>query len=612
MAAKGKTSQLLVWILLGLVLIGLGGYGVDSFGGSVRSIGQVGDREITTRDYARALQQEIRAFEAQIGQSLPFQTAVALGIDRVVRQNLVTVAALDNEAARIGLSVGDAAVRRELLAIEAFRGLDGSFDREAYRYVLEQNGFSEAEFEEELRAESARTLLQAAVVGGVAAPGPHVAALYRWAAERRDARILRLTAPAEPVGAPDDAMLRAHYAANIADYTLTEGRRISFGWLSPAVLAEAVEVDEAAIRELYDRRIADYVRAERRLVERLVFATEAEAQAAMDRIAADEGAFAALVTERGLTLADVDLGDVARDDLGAAGEAVFALTGPGVVGPLPSPLGPAIFRMNGILAAEETPFEAAREELRGELALERARRQIAERISEVQDLLAGGATVEDLARDLGMESGSIEWREGDSEGIAAYADFRTAAAGLAEGDFPRLVELDDGGAAVLRLDGLIAAAPEPFEAVVVRVIEDWAAAETAARLAAEAEALAARLRGGEPAETLGPPVEAFAGIGRDGFVEGVPRTTVAALFEMAPGEVRVQTEGAEVLVVILDAIVPPEAEDAEASDLRAAIAAQAAEGIAQDLFQHFSRALESEAGIRFDDAAIAAVHTQFQ
>lgn len=612
MAAKGKTSQLLVWVLLGLVLIGLGGYGVDSFGGSVRSIGQVGDREITTSDYARALQQEIRAFESQLGQSLPFQTALALGIDRVVRQNLVTVAALDHEAARIGLSVGDEAVRRELLQIEAFRGLDGGFDREAYRYVLEQNGFSEAEFEEQLRAESARTLLQAAVVGGVAAPESHVEAIYRWAAERRDLRLLRLTEPAVPLGAPDDAALRAHYEANIAAYTLPEGRRITWGWLSPATLSATVEVDETAIRELYDRRIAEYVRPERRLVERLVFATEAEAQAAMARIATDEDAFAALVAERGLTLADIDLGDVARDELGAAGEAVFALAEPGVVGPLPSPLGPAIFRMNGILAAEETPFEAAREELRDELALERARRRIAEQMAEVQDLLAGGATVEDLARDLGMELGTIEWREGMSDGIAAYTAFRSAAPGLAEGDFPQLVEFDDGGAAVLRLDAVIAAAPQPFEEVEVRVIEDWAAAETAARLAADGEALAARLRAGEPAEALGLPLEAFAGIGRDGFVEGLPRTTQAAVFEMAAGEVRVQTEGAEVLVVILDAVLPPEAGDAEAGELRAAIAAQAAEGIAQDLFQHFSRALEAEAGIRFDDAAIAAVHTQFQ
>jgi len=612
MAAKGNTSRLLVWILLGMLVVGLAGFGVDSFGGSVRAIGRVGDRDISTRDYARALQQEIRAFEAQIGQSVPFQTAVTLGLDRVVRQNLVTVAALDNEARRIGMSVGDDTVRRELLQIEAFRGLDGSFDRDSYRFVLEQNGFGETEFEDQLRAESTRSLLQSAVVGGVAAPPAHVDALYGWAAERRSFRLLRLASPSEPVGEPDDAALQAHYEANLAAYTRPEGRRITYGWLSPASLIDSVEVDEAAVRALYDRRIGEFVQPERRLVERLVFASEAEAQAAMDRLAGDEGAFAAIVAERGLALSDVDMGDVSREELGAAGEAVFALAAPGVVGSLPSPLGPAIFRMNGILAAQETPFEEARDELRAELAMERARRQIAERMAEVQDLLAGGATVEDLARDLGMELGTIDWRDGDSDGIAAYTAFRTAATGLTEGGFPELVEFDDGGLAVLRLDALLAAEPQPFDAVVVQVIEDWAAAETAARLAAEAEALAGRLRAGEAAEALGPAGEAFAGMTRDGFVEGVPRAVLTTLFAMTPGEVKVQAQEAEVLVLVLDEVLPPDPADAEAEALRAAIRSQASEGIAQDLFQHFARALEGEAGIFFDDAAIAAVHTQFQ
>jgi peptidyl-prolyl cis-trans isomerase D len=66
--ARGKGANIFVWIILGLLIVGLAGFGVGGFGGSVRSIGKVGDREITTSDYARALQQEIRAYEAQIGQ----------------------------------------------------------------------------------------------------------------------------------------------------------------------------------------------------------------------------------------------------------------------------------------------------------------------------------------------------------------------------------------------------------------------------------------------------------------------------------------------------------------------------------------------------------------
>src|SRR5690606_26513793 len=97
-------------------------------------------------------------------------------------------------------------------------------------------------------------------------------------------------------------------------------------------------------------RAAEYHQPERRLVERLVFATEDEAKAALDAIAKGETDFETLVTERGLTLDDINLDEVTRDSFGtAAGDAVFALAEPGLAGPVMTDLGPAIFRVNAIL-----------------------------------------------------------------------------------------------------------------------------------------------------------------------------------------------------------------------------------------------------------------------
>jgi peptidyl-prolyl cis-trans isomerase D len=47
---------------------------------------------------------------------------------------------------------------------------------------------------------------------------------------------------------------------------------------------------------------------------------------------------------------------------------------PGIAGPLPSEFGPALYRINAILAATETTFEEARETLKPELAADAARR----------------------------------------------------------------------------------------------------------------------------------------------------------------------------------------------------------------------------------------------
>ena len=119
---KRKGASILVWVLLAMLVVGLGGFSITNFGGRVTTIGRVGDREITTQDYATALRAEINAFSAQIGQPLTGAQALQLGVDRKARENLVSATALDNEAARLGVSVGDARVAKEITGIKAFQG----------------------------------------------------------------------------------------------------------------------------------------------------------------------------------------------------------------------------------------------------------------------------------------------------------------------------------------------------------------------------------------------------------------------------------------------------------------------------------------------------------
>lgn len=611
---KGKTANIFVWIILGLLVIGLAGFGVDGFGGSVRSVGKVGDREIRVQDYARALQQEIRSLEQQFGQAISLQQAQAMGLDRAVLAQLVSVAALENEAMRVGISAGDATVREEILSIPAFRGLDGNFSREAYRFTLQQEGWSERDFEDRVRLDVARSILQAGVVSATTAPQAFVDALHGWQGEGRDISVLRIERAQlpEPVPAPTDADLAAFYADNPEAFTLPEARRITYVWVTPAMIVDDIVVDEQALRELYDFRIADFAQPERRLVERLVFADAADADAARARLDAGEIDFPGLVAERGLALEDTDMGDVTEAQLGAAGPGVFALDGPGIAGPLPSPFGPALFRVNAILAAQEIPFEQAIPELREQLAIDRARRLIADRFDEFEDLLAGGAELEDLARDTEMELGTIDFREGSREGIAGYEAFRRAAETVREGAFPQIEALEDGGVFALRLDAVVPPELQPFEAVVVQVIEAWDAAEAAARIAAHAATVAAALDAGETAEGLGLVEDALEGITRDAFVPGVPRAVVAAAFTLEPGaRETVQANGVAYLLT-LERIVPAETGTPEAEAQRRAIADRAREGVAQDLFSSYARLLEREAGITINDAAIQAVHAQFR
>ncbi|MGR3660863.1 MAG: peptidylprolyl isomerase [Paracoccaceae bacterium] len=611
--AKGKSSRIFVWIILILLIVGLAGFGATSFNGQLRYVGKVGDTEISVSRYSRELDQELRALSAQVGQTLTLSQARQFGVDTAVLQRLVAAAALENETKQIGLSVGDEEVRRQLLASTAFAGIDGQFDREAYEFTLQRAGLSPAEFEDTVRADTAGAVLEGAISGGVKAPAVYGDIILDFIGERRNFSWIELDAASleAPIPASTVTDILAYYDANTDAFMLPEARNLTYVWLSPDAITSQIEVDEDALLQLYKDRANEYNQPERRLVERLIFGSEQEADAAIAAITAGTSTFEDVVTARGLSLADIDLGDVTRTVLGFAGEDVFALTSPGIVGPLNTDLGPALFRVNAILSASETPFEDVREALQEEYAADAARRLIGDQITEFDDLLAGGATLEDLADETDMVLGQIDWTAETTDDIAAYEAFAAAASQVTADDFPEIVALDDGGVFALRLNEIVAAHPEAFETAKNQVEAAWLNAETLARLTTIAETLTTAIDGGETISSQGHPVTVETHITRSSFIEDTPAEFLADVFKLESGKSLLFANGDKVLVAQLLKVLPPDAEDPDSEVLKTTITNDSSQSTAQDLLMSFTRAVETDAGIVLNQEALNAVHAQF-
>lgn len=612
--AKGSNtlSKTAVWILMGLLILGLGGFGATSLTGTLRTVGQVGDKYIDINLYARTLSQEIQAVSAETGNPLTFAQARAIGLDQAVLARIVRARALDHEAEQMGLSVGDEALRDEILNIPSFQGVDGSFDRDAYSFALDQAGTSEAEFETQLREEVARSLLQAAIMSGTTMPDTYAETLVSFLGETRDFTWSRLGTSdlAEPLEPASDEVLRAYYEANLGDYELPETKRITFTVLLPDDLIDTIAVDEEDLRAEYQARINEYNRPERRLVERLVYLDEAEADQAAAQLEVNGTTFEALVQDRGLSLGDVDLGDVSRLELDAAGEAVFNAEVGDVVGPLPSTLGPALFRVNAILPAQNTSFEDATPLIRQELASDAARRQVAVLAEEYDNLLAGGATLEELDQETDMRIGTIDWFPAQGEGIAAYDGFRDAAAALSEDDFPEIVQLDEGGIVALRLEEILPPRPAPFEEARLNIQGNWEAEQTEQRLTAQAEAVVPALEAGESfaSQALDSIVETD--LDRSAFVQGTPPAFMTEVFDMEPGDVRIIPSFGSILIVRLDGITPIGG-SAEAATETAALSEEMGQLLAAEIFTIFSEDVVLRAGPQINQQALDAVHVNF-
>lgn len=613
MAKKGFSfSKTAVWALMGLLILGLGGFGAINLSGNLRSIGSVGDKSISVDQYARQLQQEIRAIEAQTGESLPFARAQEMGLDRAVLQRIVRNRALDHEADEMGISIGDATLRDEIVAISAFQGIDGNFDREGYRFALQQSGMSEAEFERSIREEAARGLLQRAILGGVSMPDTYARTLVDYVAEQRSFTWARLSESDldTPVAEPTEEELQAYYDANTDDFMLPASKSITYAWLRPEDLLDEVEVPEEELRAEYDARSDEYDQPERRLVERLVFANEEAATQAAAALEVDGTTFEALVEERGLALADVDMGDVAKSDLDAAGDAVFGAKSGDIVGPLPTSLGPALFRVNAVLPAQNVPFEEAREVLEETLAISRATRAVEARAQEIDDRLAGGATLEDLAEETKMNLGTIDWTQESSEGIAAYGAFREAAASLSADAFPQIDQLEDGGVFAMRLDETKPERPEPFEQARDAVETAWRNAQIVEALTAKAESLTDTLAEAEGFEAAGLTPQLGEGMTRSSYVDGTPDDFMDQVFDLDEGGVAVLPAGDSVVVLRLDAVTPA-GEDDQTQALMDRLSQQLDQALAQGLFDIYSNAVMRDADPQIDQRAVSAVHVNF-
>lgn len=636
---KGKST--IVWVLMGMLVLGLGGFGVTNFGGGQTEVGRVGDTTITASDYARALQNQLNAYSQQTGQPFTVAQAESIGLTQQVQSQLFTAAALSEEARKIGVSVGDEKVAETIMEAPNFRGPNGQFDRTAYGEMLRRQGMDEGDFETQIREDEARLILQRAVATGASAPKPAVEQTVSWMLESRDITWREITAAqlGETVQRPDDETLTAWHQANADRFTAPELRKITYVWLTPEMLEGEVELDEAALRAEYDRRIAEFQQPERRMVSRLVFPTVEDAEAAKTRIDAGEVPFASVVMERGLTLDDIDLGELSKEDLGGeTGDAVFALDQPGVVGPFQSDLGPALYAMNAILDPVDISFEAAQDDLRGEAAIDRAARMIEDRSGDFEDLLASGASLEDVAEETQMELGQIDFdatAEPQHTGIDGYQSFRERAAVITAEDFPELFQLDDGGVFALRLDEIVPPTLRPFDEVADQVAEDWIASETHGMLLALAEEEAVATEPGEAAaapeaaepeaaETpegqpataeaaAAPEAQKAMALTRDGWIDGAPAELIAQAFAMTePGVTQVVDAQDRVFLVTLDAIHEADMDSEAATEVADAVRQRLEQSLQNDLFDYYVRSVQAESGIQLNQSAINAAQTMVQ
>lgn len=618
---RSSRSNIFVWVLIGLLIVALAGFGlgnaVSGMAGS--AVAEVGDRTITPRRFVRAYQTELQRLRQMTGQAtLTENQARVFGLDRQVIGQLLAAEALTQAAVDGGLSAGDLRVRDAIVANPGFQGLTGGFDAQAYDFTLSQLGMTTRDYEQTVRDELARDLLIESIASPIAMPDAAARTILAHEREVRTARYITLPLSRIPElsETPSDADLQSFLDDNADSYRTPERRRITAALVRPETLAAGVPVTDEDLQAEYDARLDEFQQPEGRILGRVVFPTEADAEAARALIEDGSASFSDIIAERGLAPSDADLGTVTATDLrGAARDGIFGSDEPGLFGPFDTDLGPALFQVNAVVPASSVSFEEARDGLRQEIALEEARFLVGDEVAAVEDALAAGATVESLATATALVLEEATVTAGQRSGLAGDPVVYRAAQRLAEGELTEVLDLSDGGIAVLRLDAIVAPALPDLDAIRDLVADDWAVAERQKALRAEADGFAARLSAGETfeavAEDAGQSLAETGALTRDGAGAALPAPVIADLFDLADaGTLVAAAPDGGVLVVQLDEVQPFDPASEEGALRLEALSSALSGSIATDVVSTFAAGYQTQAGVRLNQSLLDATFTQ--
>lgn len=400
--AKGWVAA----IFIGLLVIGVAVTGVntDLFGGVRGDQVAAGQGVAVSADeFQREVDRAIERQRAQTGQFVTRAELVEQGLHRQLLDQMVAERAVDRLTGRMGLFASDQMVAEEIRTAPAFQSdITGGFDRDQYRELLLQNGFSEAEFEEGLRRDMIRRQLLTGLAAGVRPPESFGRFVAQFEGERRIVSVAELPPERVPApAAPTEAEIAAAYGQTRSRFATPELRTLNLVIADPQAFAERVEAPEERLRELYEFRSTQGAENARRSFLQVTTPDQASAQEAARRLAAgeDPAAIAEAVGGQFIPFEGVSRGQVPDS---AVAEAAFSLPAGRSSGAIRGRLAWAAIRVTAVEDAAARPFEAMREELRAEIARDEARDLMDAAVQRYEELVSGGANPQDAAREAGL------------------------------------------------------------------------------------------------------------------------------------------------------------------------------------------------------------------
>lgn len=399
-------------IIIGLLIVSLSIWGMDAIIGGFSGepeVATVNGDDITEREFLRVVQMESQRRLSEMERPDP----AILNEDQIrkdVLDSLIQEQVLIQDAKAQGLVLDEEDVDALITQMPQFQ-VDGKFNRDRFVSSVRNLGMGVGEFREAMRKQYVVNQIRGGVMQSGLVANENVEQLLRIQNQTRNFRVVQI--PASAVSDElevTDADIEAFYEENSDAFRQPDQVDAAYITLSLGALAEKIEVSQEDLEAYYERRAGDLAREERRASHILIedgADAEQEMASIQERLDAGES-FGDLAKELSVdTVSAKESGDLGYAGRGVYDEAfekaLFALEEGKVSGPVKTSFGVHLIRLDDVRRSEVPPLAELEQQLRSELARERAQEEYAEVRAELADSAYAADDLAGPAEELGLE-----------------------------------------------------------------------------------------------------------------------------------------------------------------------------------------------------------------
>jgi peptidyl-prolyl cis-trans isomerase D len=614
------------WIVKGLMLfliISFSIWGIgDIFRGNPmrRTVAKVGSITITVQDldhhFKEALAQMRRSGNAELSE----RQAKKLGLFDKTLDGEIKRALVDQDIKRLGLDVDAQSVLKMVADQPQFRTKDGSFNKDLFLKLLQQQGLNERSFITEGQQDLTRQILLTALSGTRSVPQTEIDALYKARAQKRVLDVVTID-PTKITGisSPDDKALHDFYDKNPTLFTAPEYRGVTIAVLDTETLAADIAIADDQLKREYDAKKDQLATPEERDIVQVVVQNEAKAKH-LAQSARSSGDLAAAANDSGENAVPLDQMEESNL-LPELAKAVFSLAQNQISDPVKTQLGWHVVQVKKITPAGTPDFDKVKEKMRTDMRRDQAVESATKIVNQLDDELAAGHSLDDIAD--GLKLRLIKIPSIDATGLTPTGKepvelpnkavilkdifaLNTAESSPIEDD-------KKGSYYVAHVDEITPSAIKPFDQVKNAVVAAWKANEQLDKAQAEAQTIAQALRDGKLAASFandqGISVRTSSPLSQLGDTDPLlPQEILTQTFKIKKGETAIALSERNQVIAQLVSIIDA---DPGAKDPRKnMIGGQIKQGLSGELLEQYIQHLYDVFPVKIDQALVDSLRGQ--